>query len=198
VKLNGKLISKEAIAVARSKIRYNPWEEWSSFIGKMYRDYFTALAITDKGKVYVLAIGKNNIQLQRLFVEKIVKKACFLIKEKGIEKALEEFKRDESIFKCGNNYVFVYRYVSDDKVICLYNPNYMDNIGKNMINYKTGLGYFARKIVKLKDPGFGWIKTLTKVPGGEKPQIKHIFVRYVAAQGKQYIVGAGVYYIKKD
>ena len=192
--VNGKALAKEAIHEAMSKLTDSPWDRWTSFVGALYENYFTKVAITDTGKVYVLAIGKNDLQLQHLFVEKIVNQACEVIEQKGIKPAMTIFDKKDGIFNFKDNYIYVYHVISDSNVVEIYNPNYPETIGTNQINDKCKYGYTVKDMLNYEHDGQGWVKTEAKVPGTKgKTATKHLFIKFINSDGQKYIVGSGVY-----
>jgi hypothetical protein len=191
--INGKALAREAIKEALAKMTQSPWECWADFAGVLYNDYFTRIAITENGKVYVVAIGKSNLNLQHLFVQKIVSNACKMLKEKGLRASLKAFDDKKSMFNFEDTYVFVYQVVSKDKVIGVFNPNYPGDKGKNMLTLKTEYGSPVKEMLKFQKSGSGWIKGIAKVPGNDEMGTKNIYVEFIKLGDKLYIVGSGVY-----
>ena len=184
VKINGKAIAAEAIQEARARLIESPWDRWTDFVGALYENYFTRIAITDTGKVYVLAIGKSNLNLQHLFVEKVVSQAEEVIKNKGIDEAVKIFNKPDSIFNFKDNYVFVYEYISDKNITGIYNPNYPEDVGVNKIDYKDKYGFVFREMLKFEKTGAGWIKSEGRLPGETDTVLKNIYVTFVKSDGK--------------
>ena len=68
--INGKAIAREAILKAYTELYgTDNWESWANSMGEVYNSYLTQIAITMDGKVYAVAIGKSNADLQRLFCD---------------------------------------------------------------------------------------------------------------------------------
>lgn len=192
--INGKAIVREAILKAQTELYGSNWEIWTNSVGEVYNKYITQIAITLDGKVYALAIGKENETLQRLFVTKLVDNACTTLKDLGTEKAFKIFDKENSIYRFKNTYIFVYELNSPDNIVCLYNPNYPQYIGKNMTDYKVKSGYIIKDIYnKLDKYDSSWIKSEALIPGTKKTESKDIYVKAISINGKKYAVGSGVY-----
>jgi hypothetical protein len=192
--INGKALAREAIREAQAKLVDSPWERWTDFVGALYKDYFTRIAITETGKVYVIAIGKTNVHLQHLFIEKLVEKACELITKKGFTAAKADFDKANGIFKFQDTYIFVYQVVSKDKLIGVYNPNYPEHIGNNVLTLDSITSDPFREMLKLQNSSFGgWVDTASKPIGESKLVKKTVFVKFIKSDGKVYMVGSGVY-----
>ncbi|HBM16642.1 MAG TPA: hypothetical protein DD381_09925 [Lentisphaeria bacterium] len=195
--INGKAIAKEAILKAYTSLYGSSWDNWLESLGDVYNAYITQIAITLEGKVYALAIGKNDSDLQRLFVSKLVDKACQTIEEYGTEKAFSFFNRENSIFRFKDTYIFVYEIKSADNVTCLYNPNYPDIVGKNLINLKVGDIEPIKDIYALlQDSNSGWVRSAAVVPGTNDIKPKDLYVKSVEVNGKKLAVAAGVYLVQ--
>ena len=190
--INGKAIAQEAIKEARARL-YGT-DSWTDMVGDMYKHYFTNLAVTLNGKLYVVAIGKTNKNLQRLFVTKIVDNACKVLETTNTKEAYKIFNKKNGIFRFKDTYIFVYQIKSDKEIICLYNPNYPEDVGKNLINLKVHSGYVIKNILaQLKKSDRGWIRSEAAVPGTKKVLAKDIYVKAVNINGKKLAVGSGVY-----
>ena len=192
-KINGKSFARAAIKQARIKL-YCPGDWEQELPSELYRNYFYKLALTLKGKIYIVAIGESNINMQRLFVTKLVNDACKILQNVDQEKAFRIFTQKDGLFKFKDTYIFVYDIKSDNEVICLYNPNYPKSVGKNLANLKTRSGYIVKSILEqLKKSDHGWVKSDTLLPGSTKTLAKDIYVKAVNMNGKRMAVGSGVY-----
>jgi hypothetical protein len=192
--INGKALAREAIKEAQAKLTDSPWDRWTDFIGALYKDYFTRIAITENGKVYVIAIGKTNVHLQHLFIEKLVSNACELIKKNGLAAAKVQFNKTNGIFKFQDTYIFVYQVISNDNLIGVYNPNYPEDIGKNVLKSEPIISDPFKEMLKLQNsPNGGWVNSASKPVGEDKLVKKTIFVKFIKSDGKVYMVGSGVY-----
>ena len=192
--INGKALAGEAIKEALSKLTDSPWERWAGFVGGLYKEYFTRIAITENGKVYVVAIGKTNINLQHLFIEKLVDKACILLTKNGLADAKTDFNKPNGIFNFKDTYIFVYQVISNNNLTGVYNPNYPEDIDRNVLKSKPLISDPFRAMLKLQDSSTGgWVDSASKPVGEDKLVKKSIYVKFVKSDGKEYMVGSGVY-----
>lgn len=188
--INGKALALEVIKnwqKARSS-----GELWSlvNASKEISQNYFTDLAITDTGKLYVVAIGKNDLNLQRLLVAKLINKACNLMKEVGVEEALKIFSSKDSLYRYQNTYIFVY----EESGICLLNPNFPEYVGKNVIDLNNSNSKLVKQFIySAINDGESWITSKIPKPGDTQKTTKDIFVKSIFVNGKTYIVGSGVY-----
>lgn len=166
-------------------------------MGDIYSSYITQIAMTLDGKVYAVAIGKSDKELQRLFVTTIVDKACETIDQLGLEKAIEIFNKENSIYRFKDTYIYIYELKSADNVTCLYNPNYPEQLGKNVIDIKEGSAYIFKDIYKLlEDSRSGWIRSEAIFPQTKEILAKDIYVKSITIDGKKLAIGSGVYLAK--
>ena len=175
-----------------------------------FEEHLGRIALTPKGKIYIVATGIKNIALAKEFIVHIVNSACILMKNNGIETAFKEFNREGSEFRERNTYV----YVITDKGDFLVDPNYPEIVGKNMLNFPGNENtYPIKKLIESvsKRPYSLWIYTKSLKPtddldaknridldkAGKALKEKLSFVRKITIDGKVYIVGSGVYVDKE-
>jgi len=194
-KINGKAIVQEAIMKARNKLHdRNTFWRWFSSAPVALTHYYTGIAISSNGQLFVIAIGKNDLNMQRLFVTKLVKDACNLINEVGLKKSIGVFNRDNSYFRFKDTYIFIYGADKNNWGTCIYNPNYADDAGKNMIHLQNKYGYPIEAILKTAtENGEGLIESTAHKPGETQTQAKIIYIRSIFIDGKTYVVGSGAY-----
>ncbi|MCF7791082.1 MAG: cache domain-containing protein [Victivallales bacterium] len=184
--INGKVLAKDAIEKWQKRRSQGWWDDLIDVFEIKHMSFYTDIAVTDSGKTYVVAISKNDLNLQRLFVVKVVHKACDIIKKYGPEEAYKVFDRKDSVFKHKHSYIYVY----SDSGVCLYNPNYPELEGKNAAKIDPA----TEKMVEVaKKKSSGWLECKAKVPGKKDEQKKEIYFQSVFADGKTYIVGSGIY-----
>ena len=192
--LNGKTLAR--MIIKNEVLRRN-----ESFIktleyayGLVYKNYFAALAITPEGELFVVAIGKNSAEMQKLFIEKGILGACYVMEKMGVNEAFKNFNKQDSLFRFGDTYVFVYGDDKENRGTLLCNPNYPQYVGENSLEIKTEFTPVLKSIFKLIDEkGKGWLTDTAKNPVTGKEQLKKVYVRKVTVNGKAYIVGSGVY-----
>ena len=192
--LNGKVLAREIIK--NEKLRddkgFLNWMEHA--YGLVYRNYFAKLAITPVGKLYVVAIGRNSSEMQKLFVTELVDAACELVQKEGLEKAINVFNDKNSMFRFEDTYIFVYDNTKENRGVMLCNPNYPQYVGTNRLKEASKYLKDNEKFYKvIDDHGEGWIQDMTKNPVTGKEQLKDVYVKCVDVDGKSYIVGSGVY-----
>jgi len=188
--INGKAIALDVIKKWQKSRSSGTLEYLTNESNKIAQDYFADLAITNKGELYVVAIGKNDLNLQRLFVTKLIDKACNLMKEAGVEEAFKVFNNKDSLFRHQNTYIFVY----DESGVCLLNPNFPDYVGKNIIKLNNDNSKLVKQFIEIAvKNGEGWVTSKIHKPEDTQKVTKDIFVQSTFLNGKTYIVGSGVY-----
>ena len=194
-KINTKAIVQEAISKAQDKL--NDREtllQWFTSAPIALLDYYTNVVISSTGQLYVVAIGKKDLDMQRLFITKLVNNACDLIKESGIKKSIKVFNKENSYFKFKDTYMFIYGADKSNYGVCIYNPNFSQDTGKNMINLRDRYGYPIKEILKVAaNGGDGWVKGAANKPGEKQVLTKDYYVKGVSVDGKNFAVGSGVY-----
>jgi len=192
--LNGKVLAREIIK--NELVRKN-----ESFInilkhayGLVYKNYFSKLAITPDGKLYIVAIARDSATMQKLFVVEVVNKACTLIENEGIKEAISIFTRSDSLFRFEDTYVYVYGAGKANKGVQLCNPNYPKFDGKNMLSEQSELMADVKKMYTLlENKKKGWFKDMVKDPMTGKQENKEMYAQKINVEGTSYIVGSGVY-----
>jgi signal transduction histidine kinase len=200
-KINGKAIVQEAIRKAQSKLNGTGRTllQWFSSAPIALKDYYTNAVISNNGQLFVIAIGKNDLNMQRLFITKIVKNAADLIESSGIKKSIAVFNKENSYFKFKDTYIFIYGADKTNWGTCIYNPNFPQDAGKNMINLKDRYGYPIKEILKVAtEDGDGWVKGAANKPGKKQALNKDYYVKSVSVNGKNYVVGSGIYLSDKQ
>jgi len=195
--LNGKVLARYVIKNELLKKNGSFIDTLKHAYGLVYKNYFAKLAVTPRGKLYVVAIAKNSASMQKLFIIEVVDEACTLIKKCGIKEAVSVFNQSNSLFKFKETYIFVYGADKDNKGVQLCNPNYPQYTGKNILTKLSDLvpgGKEAYKILENKNSG--WFIDQVKNPETGKLESKDMYIQKVNIAGKSYIVGSGVY-IKK-
>jgi hypothetical protein len=196
--LNGKVLAREIIKSEVLRKNESFIETLEHAYGLVYKNYFPKLAITPEGKLYVVAIGRNSAEMQKLFIKKTVVVACSVMQEMGVDKAIEIFNKEDGPFRFEDTYVFVYRYDKDNRGLLLCNPNYPQYVGTNRLKIKSKFLAVDEEAFKLIDEkGKGWLMDTVKNPVSGKQQLKDVYIQKVTVNGKSYIVGSGVYVSSK-
>ena len=192
--LNGKVLAREIIKSEVTRKNEGFIETLEHAYGLVYKNYFPKLAITPEGKLYVVAIGRNSAEMQKLFIKKTVVEACSAMQKLGVDKAIDIFNKKDSLFRFKDTYVFVYGYDKENRGVLLCNPNYSQYVGTNRLKIKSEFLPSDKKAFKLIDEkGKGWMRDTVKNPVTDKQQLKDVYIQKVTVNGKNYIVGSGVY-----
>lgn len=188
---------------------------WFRLMRATEEDKFHHAAILAKapgGKTYAIAAAANNLVLQKLFIEELVKAACLFMQAQG-EEAFKRFSRKGGIFDFKDTYV----YVLDTEGRILFDPGLPQYTGKTV----SEIPYFRRSgncrfLASLNDyltgemPGSSaegwerWMRILRKEgkvwgvylaprPGEHNLSVKAAYARLIKALGKEYVVGSGIY-----
>ncbi len=205
--VNPDFFSKEIIKKTMEDLTSDSLNNFASvFAPYDFKNHIGKVALTQSGKVYIVATGLKNISIAKEFIVSLVNSACQLIKNEGAEAAFKEFNTEGSIYRKNNTYVYVFT----DKGDWLVDPNYPDIVGKNMYNYAgPNNTYPVQKFIKAvaNPPYSSWIYTQSLEPTKDKDAKSRIdldkegkdlkdklsFLKKVTIDGKAYIVGSGVY-----
>lgn len=121
----------------------------------------------------------------------LVNRAAALIERKGKD-AFPEFKKKDSNWYKGENYVFV----DNMNGTVLVNPPQPEIEGKNLIDMKDAKGKaLIREFIETaKTKGSGWVDYWWPKPGEGKPSKKISYIKKAKMpNGEMVIVGAGTY-----
>jgi len=203
--VNGKLLSHRALMKAKRENDGGIMDTIRAVLNPEYDKNLIKYARavkTPEGKTYIILISKSNVEFRKSIVKGVVDEACKLIEEKGAE-AFPEFRREHSLFRFDDTYIFV----MDEKGILYVEPLIPEWEGKNIFELQKEKAPTLenRELIKLamsKD-GQGWlaghfIKPGEKKYGSEREAPKLYFVKRAAHKGKTYIVGSGVYLEKQQ
>lgn len=137
------------------------------------------------------ATGYSQILTPELCKQK-VNEAAELIREKG-EAAFPELQNPRGEFRFGNGQGYVW--VHNLKGVMLMHPIKPALDGKNILNMKDANGFrlFAVMNKLVRKDGEGWVCYSWPKPGHHEPSPKVSFVELVRHNGKNYVVGSGMY-----
>ena len=197
--LNGKVLAREIVKNEVLKKNGGFIDELEHAYGLVYENYYSNLAITPEGKLYVVAIGRNSAEMQKLFIVRVVSEACSLMKKIGVDKAITIFNKKNSLFSFNETYVFVYSNDKENKGLLLCSPNFPQYVGTNRLKVKSKFLAADKEAFKLiNEEGKGWLRDTVKNPVSGKQQQKEVYVQEVTVSGKSYMVGSGVYVLPKS
>ena len=94
--------------------------------------YIAKTVIDAFWKVYMVFTHRNSLEMEKLFITRVVSAACHLIEKEGIKNAIKEFNIKNTPFRTPRSYMWIY----DTDGVLVYNPLYPDNIGINIITSK--------------------------------------------------------------
>ena len=220
-KVNGKHFTRKAM---KKKDEKEP--VWIGFIteGEGGFPHASAVALAPSGQHYAISATNKSLLREQHFLVSLVNTACDYIKQEG-QKAFDVFQNKDSIFWFKEEpYIYV---IGIDGEI-LFDPAHPEYVGKNANDYprlvpgykypafstsfdnalqliasdiypRTRDEYDKWKNDVLIKNGFAWIAYLTTKPGEEKLYRKVSYDKVVVgADGKQYVVGSGVYVYVAD
>lgn len=188
--INGKLIVQQTIQQWQDNRSDDVFASIDNTIGDAYRMIYSRFAITQRGKLYVVAVGKQEVDLEHLFITRLVDQACDELRENGLKDALNTFSNTNGIFRTQHTYIFVY---ADDKR-CLCNPNYPELVGKTVEEMTGPIKQIVADFLQVaKKKGSGWIVAHVRNPKTDQEEQKEIYVKRFNWQGTNYTVGSGIY-----
>ena len=125
----------------------------------------------------------------KMIMEK-VKEAAALIKKDG-KKAFSAFSGKDSRFIFSGTYIWI----NDMDGVMLMHPIKPGMKNKNLIGLKDSNGkrFFVDMITVCKEKGSGWIDYMWPKPGEKERSLKVSFVHKATCEGKDIVVGCGVY-----
>lgn len=203
--VNGKLLSRWALMKAK---RENDGGIMDTIKAVLNPEYDKALVKygravkTPEGKTYVILVSKSNTEFRKSIVMGVVDEACRLIEENGAG-AFPEFRRENSLFRFDDTYIFV----MDEKGILYVEPLIPEWEGKNIFELQPekAPALENRELIKIamSKEGEGWLaghfmKPGEKIYSAEAQAPKLYFVKRAEHKGRTYIVGSGVYLEKQE
>lgn len=193
--INGKPIIRGLLgAVTTSPDKTEGWYhyEWNVPGGLLprWKSSFVCLAKAPSGKSYIVGSGIYTDQIERAFVEEMVKDAAEKLQQNGKD-ALPLFYDPTGAFIAKDAYIFVY----DMNGINLAHPALPNLVGRNLLDMKDTKGKFIlREMLKLVETkGSGWIEYMWPKPGESISTAKSAFVTKAKMGDKWVLVGSGVY-----
>ena len=219
--VNGKHFTRQAMKKKDEKEHI-----WLGFIAEREGGFphASAVALSPSGRYYAISATSKSLLREQHFLVSLVNAACEYIKDEG-QKAFDTFRDKDSIFWLkGKPYIYVVG-IDGEVLLDIAHPDY---VGKNVNDYPQivpGYKYPAfganftealelaasnsypetlDRYTKMKDGvliknGFAWVAYLTTKPGEEKLYRKVSYDKVVVgADGKQYVVGSGVYVYVDD
>lgn len=136
---------------------------------------------------------KDKVTVEK--IKEMVDKACLLLEKEGAA-GFAKFKgKDSPFFFCGT-----YIWVNDMKGVMRMHPIIPQLEGMDLLNSKDAQGkkLFVDFNRVAKEKGAGWVDYWWPKPGGPEPHRKISFVKLCKIDGKEMVVGCGVYDLPEE
>lgn len=150
--------------------------------------------------VYLADAPKETLKAQKLTAPELmslVREGAAVLAKDG-EKAYPEFRKKGSKWFSDNTYLFVFNMEGARA----FHPVEPESVGQSDIGLKDVVGRPIGKMILetgTTPSGEGWVHYMYPEPGNVFPTWKSSFVRRVTfPDGKQYIVGSGIYNMQMD
>ena len=191
--VDGKLIVKAIVDAAKAAsgegwVHYRYPEPGNIF--PTWKSTFVKRVTYPSGEDYVVGSGIYNMEMDKAFIEDVVKRASDLIEQNGKE-AFAQLRDKAGPFIFMDTYVFV---DSPDGTE-LVNPAFPSLEGKNLKDLKDvqGKATVSDEIAAAITEGSAWLECYWYKPGTNTPAVKQTYVRRVQFGNETYIVGSGLY-----
>jgi signal transduction histidine kinase len=139
------------------------------------------------------ASAKDKITVEK--IKEMVDKACVLVSKEG-SAAFSKFKgKDSPFIFCGT-----YIWINDMKGVMRMHPMIPQLEGMDLLNAKDAQGkkLFAEFCRIAKEKGAGWVDYWWPKPGSPEPHRKISYVKLCKIDGKEMVVGCGVYDLPEE
>lgn len=139
------------------------------------------------------ASAKDKVTVDK--IKEMVNKACVLLEKEGTA-GFAKFKgKDSPFFFCGT-----YIWVNDLKGVMRLHPIIPQLEGMDLLNSKDAQGkrLFVEFNRVAKEKGAGWVDYWWPKPGGPEPHRKISYVKLCKIDGKEMLVGCGVYDLPEE
>lgn len=155
-----------------------------------WKSSFVMPVTSSSGKQYVLGCGIYTDRMEREFVVDLVQGAAQEIKANG-DSAFAILRDPTGPYLAKDAYVMVFSMDGIDLV----NPAFPDLEGRVVTDLKDVNGKpMVREMFKvLKEKGTGWVDYMWPKPGQSTPTTKSTYISKASHNGKEYLVGCGVY-----
>lgn len=164
-----------------------PKPESSTF---RWKTSYVRRTVAPDGSEYVVGSGLYEMEMERFFVVEQVNDAVDLLLADG-EDAFYTLRDRSTGFRFYDAYVFVL----DPSGIMLVNVGFPDLENSNVAAMQDAAGkMIGQEILSVPLGEAAWVDYLWPKPGDERPSPKSSYVRRVEVDGREYIVGAGVYF----
>jgi signal transduction histidine kinase len=149
----------------------------------------------------ILACAKGRCSAQEILTLQLVKEkviaAAKLIEEQG-ETAFPALKDPDGQFRfaAGKGYIWVH----DLAGVFLLQPSKPELEGVNQLDLKDSNDFYFIKAMNdlVRKQKEGWVVYFWPKPGKKTSELKGSFVKLAVKNGKEYVVGCGMYDVSKD
>jgi signal transduction histidine kinase len=142
------------------------------------------------GTQYIVGSGLYEMPMERFFVVEQVNDAVELIEAEG-EEAFFTLRDRSTGFRFYDAYVFVL----DPEGIMLVNVGFPDLENTSVAALEDSTGkLFVQEMLAVPKGGSAWVDYRWPKPGEEAASNKSSYLRRIEVGGREYIVGAGVYF----
>jgi len=193
--VGGKPIIKGLLQTAKESVKgQGRWYhyQWNTPGGLFprWKSSFVMPVTSTSGKQYVIGSGIYTDRMEREFVVDLVQGAAQEINAKG-ESAFAILRDHTGPYLAKDAYVMVFSMDGIDLV----NPAFPDLEGRVVTDLKDVNGKpLVREMFKvLKEKGSGWVDYMWPKPGQSAPTTKSTYIAKASHNGKEYLVGCGVY-----
>lgn len=156
-----------------------------------WKTTYVRQATAPDGAQVMVSSGRYQMKMEPFFVVEQVEDAIASIRDRGEQAAFAELHDPSSGFLFYNAYVFVL----DSEGILLVNNGFPENETKNLIGLRDIDGKpFVQEMLQVPLGSSAWIHYKWPKPGDSRPSAKSSFVRRVDFDGRELIVGSGVYF----
>jgi cytochrome c len=161
-----------------------------------FRTYFFIIAwlLSIGWSTSAAAVKAEDLERSKARVKTFVKRAIAFVKEKGIDEAIKEFKKNPGPFASGETYIFITDF--NGKLVVQHgHPEKMGEIHYGMKGLK-GEFPVQRVINTAKDKGKGFVSYYWKNPSTNQIECKTTYVERFSAGLKnheRFAIGSGFY-----
>jgi len=147
-------------------------------------------AVEPEGREVIVGSGLYQMRMEPFFVVEQVNDAADLLESRG-EAGFDEIRDRSSGFRFLDAYIFVIDLDGNHVV----NVGFPELEGTNTIDMvdATGKNIGRAMLERVANDGEGWVDYMWPRPGDERAAKKSSYVRGVEVDGRQLVVGAGIY-----
>ena len=156
-----------------------------------WKTTYVRTAVDPAGARVMVSSGRYQMEVEPFFIVEQVEDAVELILSEGEEPAFTAFRDPRSGYLFYTAYVFVL----DEDGVLLVNNAFPENEGRDLSGLADIDGrLFVQEMLQVPVHRSAWIHYKWPKPGDERPSAKSSFVRRIDVDGRQLVVGSGVYF----